>query len=273
DTELVKRIKKIPAIAMIKNPESDLGKTKALSDNSLLTISPGNTFEEKLNPVISNELPKTQTTSIELPSYQIVYPIAVENIKDIFSADMQISYNPEKLRPIAIRTTEATRNFLVAGADYEGILRIGMASWQDLNGDVKLLEIVFEGKGEQLVNPEIKVDWIILNDGRLIPTGDGAMGKTEPVRLFSLACKPNPFASKIQIRYSIPKENKVTIRIFNSLGQAVKTLVNNNQKPHTYSITWDGSDDIGNKLANGIYFIRIETDDGKLDKKIVLLRN
>lgn len=272
-SEVPKRSEKISTTSIVKNFESDLGYTKDLFDNSLLRIGLDANFKEEYLTAILDELQKTSSTSIKFHSYQVVYPIEIKNCKGVHSADIQISYNPEKLKPIAIVTTKATRNFIVAGADYKGILRIGMASWQELNGDIKLLEIIFEEKGEKLTNPEIKVDWIFLNDGKSISITDGAMGKAEQKRLFSITCKPNPFAYNTQIRYTVPKETNITIRVFNSLGQIVKTLVDSYHKANDYLITWDGSNDFGNKLSQGIYFIQIETDNFKLEKKVMLLRN
>jgi YVTN family beta-propeller protein len=279
DDKNIEAIKDLPVSIITENAEKLIKEMTAESEHNLnvaATNSPIDISENSLASEIGNLRERNENIpaiSTELPSHLIVYPVEIKNVKGVFSADLQISYNSEQLRPKSIRTTDATRNFMVAGADYGGKLRIGMASWQDLNGDAKLLEIVFEGKGEQLAKPEIKIDWIILNDGKETPTNQGAMGETEPVRLFSFACKPNPFNNRIQIRYTIPKETKVYIKVYNSLGQSIKTLVNGSQKPNDYSIGWGGKDDVGNKLANGIYFIRIETDNTKLEKKIVILRN
>ncbi len=51
-----------------------------------------------------------------------------------------------------------------------------------------------------------------------------------------------------------------------------RTLVNTQQKPGYYIITWDGKADNGQKVATGVYFYRLETKEFKSTKKVVRLR-
>jgi hypothetical protein len=64
---------------------------------------------------------------------------------------------------------------------------------------------------------------------------------------------PNPFNPSTTIRYQIPSDGKVAIRIFNLLGQEISTLVNEQKKAGSYSIEWNGSN-----TPSGVYFYRTE---------------
>ena len=80
---------------------------------------------------------------------------------------------------------------------------------------------------------------------------------------------PNPFNAKTEIRYQIPKDCNVTLNVFNTLGQQMRTLTSGHQEAGLYSIIWDARDDGGRDLASGIYFCRLKAGDfGKTIKMV-----
>jgi PKD repeat protein len=68
---------------------------------------------------------------------------------------------------------------------------------------------------------------------------------------------PNPFNPSTTIRYAIPRNEKVSIKIYNILGREIRTLINKIQAPGWYLVKWDGKDNQGRLVSNGIYFYRI----------------
>ncbi|MFQ6002794.1 MAG: FlgD immunoglobulin-like domain containing protein [Candidatus Zixiibacteriota bacterium] len=62
------------------------------------------------------------------------------------------------------------------------------------------------------------------------------------------------------------------MKIYNVLGQLVRTLVNEPKESGTYEVIWDGRDDNGNEVASGIYFYRLQAGDFTEAKKMLLLR-
>ena len=78
---------------------------------------------------------------------------------------------------------------------------------------------------------------------------------------------PNPFNPSTTIEYSIPKESLVSVKIFNILGQEVKTLVSENQAPGNYNIRFNASD-----LSSGIYFYSLRAGNYFQVKKMILLK-
>lgn len=87
-----------------------------------------------------------------------------------------------------------------------------------------------------------------------------------------LSATPNPFNVETLIRYVLSKETTIELAVFNILGEKVKTLVNANQKPGTYSIHWDGKDENGKRVASGIYLYRLKTGNFTNTKKLLILR-
>ena len=78
---------------------------------------------------------------------------------------------------------------------------------------------------------------------------------------------PNPFNSTTMIHYQLPEPAHVIIKIMNSLGKEVATLVNRSQNSGVYTIQWQA-----NNQASGIYFISIEAGSFSQIRKMVLLR-
>lgn len=78
---------------------------------------------------------------------------------------------------------------------------------------------------------------------------------------------PNPFNPATTIEYSIPKSGNISLKIFNVLGQEVKSLINQNQNAGTYRISFDAS-----SLPSGIYFYALSADNFVQVKKMMLIK-
>jgi hypothetical protein len=78
---------------------------------------------------------------------------------------------------------------------------------------------------------------------------------------------PNPFNPSTKIRYSIPKASRVTLKIYDILGREVQTLVNEQQAPGQYTVTFNAQN-----LASGVYFYRISAGNFNEVKKLMLLK-
>ncbi|OPX32160.1 hypothetical protein B1H10_07855 [candidate division KSB1 bacterium 4484_188] len=83
---------------------------------------------------------------------------------------------------------------------------------------------------------------------------------------------PNPFNPTTLIRFQVPGTSHVQLKIYNSLGQEVRTLVNRNQAAGTQSVVWDGRNNAGNSVASGIYYYRLQAGNFVQVKKMMLLR-
>lgn len=97
--------------------------------------------------------------------------------------------------------------------------------------------------------------------------------ESHPVAYALFQNYPNPFNPSTTIRYAIPEQQQVSIRIYNSLGQLATTLLNNElQAPGRYEITWDGTDSAGLTVASGLYIYRITAGEFVDTKRMMYIK-
>lgn len=104
-------------------------------------------------------------------------------------------------------------------------------------------------------------------------------GRTLPATFALDQNYPNPFNPSTIIQYTIPASAvgasgkvRTELTVFNVLGQKIKTLVNVDQGPGNYSVTWDGSSNTGSRVASGVYLYRLTRGEQVASKKMVLLK-
>ena len=80
---------------------------------------------------------------------------------------------------------------------------------------------------------------------------------------------PDPMRGVATIRFSIPRRAQASVTIRSATGALVRTLCNSSLLPAIYSLTWDGRDAQGRRVAPGVYFYRLESDNTTLTRKAI----
>lgn len=83
---------------------------------------------------------------------------------------------------------------------------------------------------------------------------------------------PNPFNPSTKIDFSIANAGHVKLIVYNTLGQEIATIVNNELPAGVHSAMWNGSNKLGKKVSSGIYFYRIKSGEFISTKKMMLLK-
>lgn len=83
---------------------------------------------------------------------------------------------------------------------------------------------------------------------------------------------PNPFNPSTTIDFSVPKSGNVNVTIYNSLGQVVRTLVNNHFTPGMYKVTWDGRNASGATVSSGVYFYKFTSQSFSQTRKMLMMK-
>jgi hypothetical protein len=84
---------------------------------------------------------------------------------------------------------------------------------------------------------------------------------------------PNPFNPTTTIEFELKTTASVSVRVYDSVGRLVTTLVNNEERaPGRYTVEWDATRDAGGSVASGVYFYTLESPDVRLARKMVLMK-
>lgn len=83
---------------------------------------------------------------------------------------------------------------------------------------------------------------------------------------------PNPFNPITTIKFTIPKETRVQISVFDITGRLVKTLLDKTLPAGEHLITWDGTDENGSKVSSGVYIYQMYSDNFTSAKKMILAK-
>jgi len=104
-------------------------------------------------------------------------------------------------------------------------------------------------------------DFIADQEGKLIP------------EIFTLKQSyPNPFVDQTTLEYSLPEQEFVELDIYNVLGQRVRTLISEEKEVGFHRVVWDGTNDVGDPVASGIYMYVFRTDSFQKTQKLVRVR-
>ena len=94
----------------------------------------------------------------------------------------------------------------------------------------------------------------------------------QPTRFAFAPTFPNPFNGSTQITYTLATDILVELRVYNALGQTVRTLLHQYREAGTHQIHWDGKDDQGRVLASGTYLLIMRAGPVRQATKMLLLR-
>lgn len=102
-----------------------------------------------------------------------------------------------------------------------------------------------------------------------VPTGvEGEPAAVSAPSIFALHnAWPNPARGQVNFKYQLPKAAKVDIKVYNVLGQMVKTFDRGVQDPGYYSLKWSDAN-----VAEGVYFIRLQAGNYQATRKFVVLQ-
>ena len=83
---------------------------------------------------------------------------------------------------------------------------------------------------------------------------------------------PNPFNPSVHLRYTIPMPGRVTVDIYNILGQRIQRLTDEFKQAGLYTAHWNGQYATGQPAASGVYFIRLQSGSFNATRKVLMVK-
>jgi hypothetical protein len=120
---------------------------------------------------------------------------------------------------------------------------------------------------EHTLRVENNGDWINIDYLKIFGNYNGNRNTKLTDNYYLFPVFPNPFNSSTHIRFQLPYESKVTLKIYNLLGQEIETLIDEQMKADIYQIIFDGS-----HLPTGIYICQMKADNYNSAQKLLLLK-
>ena len=202
-------------------------------------------------------------------------------MSDVMAYELVLGYDPERVK---LLSSEAVVEGDVFAENAQGALffnrsepgRVEVASGRigrdwSASGDAELVTVRFVALSD---DPGV----IEVLGGQLVNSAyQGTVMRVEKAQALPLAAAlhqnfPNPFNPSTEIRFDIPTARNVELRIYNQLGQTVRTLVDNRMKAGSYRLKWDGKTEAGHSVSSGVYFYSLEAGDFSQIRKMTLVK-
>ncbi len=130
----------------------------------------------------------------------------------------------------------------------------------------KKCEAIDDGPAYVIVND------CVVEDSMDISIPPGIEPDERPKNFVLLQNVPNPFNPETEIRFELPEASHVELKIFNMLGQLVRTVSNRSFVAGFHSVRWNGTDDFGKHVASGVYIYRMRAGEFVAIKRLVLTK-
>lgn len=225
-------------------------------------------------PLASVEISTEEVTSSSTVSIlaNLLVPVA--------GAQLLISYDPTELTFHIPQKVERSKDLILEYRDDKnGNLKVLLYSFSGATistGEGKILTLPVTLKTSATDKLNLKLNKVVLADEKAIVI---PIAQTEAVvpRSFALSQNyPNPFNSNTIIKFEITGTSgeavQASLKVYNILGEKVKTLFDEAKYPGNHSVTWDGTNDRGEKIASGVYLYRLSTGKYSETKKMTLLK-
>jgi hypothetical protein len=204
-----------------------------------------------------------------------------KGMSDVMAYELVLGFDPEKVK---LLPSQAVVEGNVFANNSRGALffsnaepgRVEVASGRigrdwSASGDAELVTVRFMALSDDPGEIEI-LGGQLVNSAYL-----GTVMRVEKAQALPLAVAlhqnfPNPFNPSTEIHFDIPTARNVELRIYNQLGQTVRTLVDNRMKAGSYRLKWDGRTEAGHSVSSGVYFYSLEAGDFSQIRKMTLVK-
>ena len=208
----------------------------------------------------------------------------MSGVSDLKGWGLTLKYDPQQYTFVEAKSPQtnlltadgATAPVFLVHQDQEGTITLANAISQGsgVTGEGSLAVLTFRPKGE-FENALFEVaDGLVFDADDLTNAlfANDLEVKLAPASFALNQNYPNPFNPETTIGYDLADGSQVRLDIYNVTGQLINTLVSDHQPAGRYRMVWSGVDAGNRQVASGVYFYRLQTEQFRAVKKLMLLK-
>ncbi len=218
------------------------------------------------------------------PGDELTIPLEIESNNEVIAAEIDVEFSVKSLHFIDVQKTNLSKNMELFFNNESNRLRIVAFGVEPVNGSGVLVKIRFRVKAQTAQSSNFLLNKFTLND-KIFMQAKSTITICEENKIpseFKLNQNyPNPFSPGknlnnrfyefTNIGYQLAAAEEVSLKIYNYLGQEVRTIVSSKKVPGSYKAFWDGRDNNGNVVLPGIYLYRIKAGNFIKTKRMIIL--
>lgn len=208
---------------------------------------------------------------------EITWSVRARGAEDVRAFALQLHYDQRQWEWVAVRGADASPALSALAERPYGKLwgRVVIGRMGTLiGGDGRVAQWTLRARTDDPAEPVLRADAFIDRADRFLPLMENEEGSRAslPQELRLEQNAPNPFNPETTIAFAVPTSSRVTLEIFDVLGQRVVRVWDGVLDAGQYAMRWNGRDTSGRPAASGVYIYRIESDRQVLSKRMVLVR-
>ena len=257
------------------------GKTAVLPSGSKLAVVP-----QRPGVNADTEMTLELTGDKVLVGETITLTVSMANAKALNGYGLELAYDADKFEFVSavpaendLLKSDGGETPLFKNWPEEGRVSVVNLITESgtVSGEGALVTFTFKVLREFEDNARFEIAQGVVFDGNQLQNPVVTLGaldvQSTPTEFALHQNYPNPFNPQTNIPYDLAEGGDVVLRIYNLLGQEVRTLVRERQAPGRYTVQWSGMDDRGVSVSSGIYFYQVSVA-GKFQdaKRLMLLK-
>jgi len=229
-------------------------------EDSLLSKIAVNDFVMSVEPVSGSE----NLISVKFSSKNLM--------KNIAAFEIHLNYESDAVSFLEYTFSEGMENlWTITNSEEQGVFRLSTIAQQYTELAEDFLTLTFRIEDKNANTGDFNLTHFLINETDVLESLK-ELFKAVP-EVYNLHQNfPNPFNPETRIDFQLPKVSKVTLKIYNILGQEIKTLVNEEKEAGYYSIIWNGENNYGVRVSSGLYIYQIRAGDFISSRKMVYIR-
>jgi hypothetical protein len=202
-------------------------------------------------------------------------PLLFDGAGDALGVSMKLDYNHDVLEQVAVANGALLDQQDRAGVAFSsepGDVDVALlGSGTGISGSGEVARVTFRVKAAG--DPALAIKSVVARDAQNKPVAiagiDGAGVAAATGLGFSY---PNPFTASTAIRMSLRQDGDVKLAVYDIAGRRVRMLLSGSQPAGARTVTWDGRDDSGVRMAPGAYVVRMEMANHRESRTVRLVR-